>query len=80
MMPYAVKTVKEIIDHDQQPLFGICLGNQLLGLAAGLTTFKMHHGHRGLNHPVKNTMTGLGEMTSQNRGSRSAKAWINTPT
>ncbi len=68
VMPYAVKTVKEILDHDKQPLFGICLGNQLLGLAAGLQTFKMHHGHRGLNHPVKNLVTGLGEMTSQNHG------------
>lgn len=68
VMPYAVKTVKDILDHDKQPLFGICLGNQLLGLAAGLSTFKMHHGHRGLNHPVKNLVTGLGEMTSQNHG------------
>lgn len=68
VMPYAVKTVKEILNHDKQPLFGICLGNQLLGLASGLKTFKMHHGHRGLNHPVKNLVTGLGEMTSQNHG------------
>jgi len=68
VMPYAVKTVKEIVDRDKQPLFGICLGNQLLALAAGLTTYKMHHGHRGLNHPVKNLVTGLGEMTSQNHG------------
>lgn len=68
VMPYAVKTVKEIVDHDKQPLFGICLGNQLLGLASGLKTYKMHHGHRGLNHPVKNLLTGLGEMTSQNHG------------
>ncbi|HZY78687.1 MAG TPA: glutamine-hydrolyzing carbamoyl-phosphate synthase small subunit [Cyclobacteriaceae bacterium] len=68
VMPYAVKTVKDILNHDKQPLFGICLGNQLLGLASGLKTFKMHHGHRGLNHPVKNLVTGLGEMTSQNHG------------
>jgi carbamoyl-phosphate synthase small subunit len=67
VMDYAVKTVKEIVAADK-PLFGICLGHQLLALAAGLNTFKMHHGHRGLNHPVKNLITGLGEMTSQNHG------------
>lgn len=67
VMEYAIKTVKEALDSDR-PLFGICLGNQLLGLAAGCTTYKMHHGHRGLNHPVKNLLTGLGEMTSQNHG------------
>lgn len=67
VMDYAIKTVKDALD-GEKPLFGICLGNQLLGLAAGLTTYKMHHGHRGLNHPVKNLLTGLGEMTSQNHG------------
>jgi carbamoyl-phosphate synthase small subunit len=67
VMDYAVKTVKDILAEDK-PLFGICLGNQLLGLAAGLSTYKMHHGHRGLNHPVKNLVTGKGEMTSQNHG------------
>jgi carbamoyl-phosphate synthase small subunit len=67
VMDYAITTVKEALGSDK-PLFGICLGNQLLGLAAGCTTYKMHHGHRGLNHPVKNLLTGLGEMTSQNHG------------
>jgi carbamoyl-phosphate synthase small subunit len=67
VMNYAISTVKEILDADR-PLFGICLGHQLLALAAGLTTYKMHHGHRGLNHPVKNLISGLGEMTSQNHG------------
>jgi carbamoyl-phosphate synthase small subunit len=67
VMDYAVKTVKEILAADK-PVFGICLGHQLLALAAGLSTFKMHHGHRGLNHPVKNLVSGLGEMTSQNHG------------
>ena len=67
VMGYAVTTVKEILAADK-PLFGICLGHQLLALACGLTTYKMHHGHRGLNHPVKNLVTGLGEMTSQNHG------------
>ncbi len=67
VMEYAITTVKEIL-HAGKPLFGICLGNQLLALACGISTYKMHHGHRGLNHPVKNLITGLGEMTSQNHG------------
>jgi carbamoyl-phosphate synthase small subunit len=66
-MDYAIKTVKQIIAADK-PVFGICLGHQLLALACGLSTYKMHHGHRGLNHPVKNLVSGLGEMTSQNHG------------
>ncbi len=67
VMDYAIKTVKEILDADK-PVFGICLGHQLLALAVGLSTYKMHHGHRGLNHPVKNLVSGLGEITSQNHG------------
>jgi len=66
-MPYAVETVKEILK-ENKPLFGICLGHQLLALANGIQTFKMHHGHRGLNHPVKNIITGLCEITTQNHG------------
>lgn len=66
-MDYAVKTVKDLLDIDI-PMFGICLGNQLLGRAVGLDTFKMHNGHRGLNHPVKNLVTGHCEITSQNHG------------
>ena len=66
-MGYAIATVKEMLDSDK-PVFGICLGHQLLALACGIATYKMHHGHRGLNHPVKNLITGLGEMTSQNHG------------
>ena len=64
---YAVDTVKEILTEDQ-PLFGICLGQQILALAAGIPTYKMHHGHRGLNHPVKNVVSGLCEISSQNHG------------
>ncbi len=64
---YAVETVKQILDVDR-PLFGICLGHQILAEASGISTYKMHHGHRGLNHPVKNILTGKGEMTSQNHG------------
>lgn len=66
-MDYAVKTVKQILAADK-PLFGICLGHQLLALANDIPTFKMHHGHRGLNHPVKNIITGKSEITTQNHG------------
>jgi carbamoyl-phosphate synthase small subunit len=66
-MPYAIDTVKEILANDY-PLFGICLGHQMLSIASGLTTYKMHNGHRGLNHPIKNLITGTSEVTSQNHG------------
>ncbi len=60
-------TAKEIIKRDL-PLFGICLGHQVIALANGISTYKMHNGHRGINHPVKNLQTGKGEITSQNHG------------
>jgi len=63
----AQKVAKEIIDKDL-PLFGICLGHQIIALANGISTYKMHNGHRGINHPVKNLITGKGEVTSQNHG------------
>jgi len=66
-MPGVIETVKEIINSDI-PTFGICLGHQVLALAAGLTTYKMHNGHRGVNHPIKNLLTGKCEVTSQNHG------------
>jgi len=66
-MGYAIETVKEILK-ENIPLFGICLGHQLLALANDIPTFKMHHGHRGLNHPVKNLLTGKCEITTQNHG------------
>ncbi len=66
-MDYAIRTVQQILEA-RKPLFGICLGHQLLALANGIPTFKMHHGHRGLNHPVKNLMTGRSEITTQNHG------------
>jgi carbamoyl-phosphate synthase small subunit len=66
-MKYAINTVKEAVN-SEKPTFGICLGHQLLALASGISTYKMHHGHRGLNHPVKNLISGKGEMTSQNHG------------
>jgi carbamoyl-phosphate synthase small subunit len=66
-LPFAIKTIKGILE-ENKPLFGICLGHQLLALANDIPTFKMHHGHRGLNHPVKNIITGLCEITTQNHG------------
>lgn len=66
-MDYAIQTVKEVLD-EKKPTFGICLGHQLIALANNISTFKMHHGHRGLNHPVKNLVTGKCEITTQNHG------------
>lgn len=66
-MDYAVATVKQIIGSGK-PLFGICLGHQLLALANGASTYKMHHGHRGLNHPVMNLQNGKSEISTQNHG------------
>jgi len=66
-MPYALDTVKSIIAADK-PMFGICLGHQLLALANDISTRKMFNGHRGTNHPVKNIITGQCEITSQNHG------------
>lgn len=66
-MDYATKTAQALLELDQ-PLFGICLGHQILAQAVGLSTYKMHHGHRGINHPVKNLLTGKCEITSQNHG------------
>ena len=66
-MDYAIETVKAILA-DDKPLFGICLGHQVLALSMGISTYKMHHGHRGLNHPVKNLETNTCEITSQNHG------------
>jgi len=63
----AQAVAKEIIKRDL-PLFGICLGHQVIALANGVSTYKMHNGHRGINHPVKNLETGKGEITSQNHG------------
>ncbi len=63
----AIQTAKEIIAQDK-PLFGICLGHQVIALANGVSTYKMYNGHRGINHPVLNLETGKGEITSQNHG------------
>ncbi|MEY5069148.1 MAG: hypothetical protein RLZ47_1010 [Bacteroidota bacterium] len=66
-MPYAIETVKEVLAANK-PLFGICLGHQLLALANDIRTMKMFNGHRGLNHPVKNIIIDHCEVTSQNHG------------
>lgn len=63
----AIQVAKEILDNNR-PLFGICLGHQVIGLANGISTYKMFNGHRGINHPVKNLISGKGEITSQNHG------------
>ena len=63
---YAVKTVKSLIG--KKPIFGICLGHQILSLAIGAKTFKLKFGHRGSNHPVKNLKNSKIEITSQNHG------------
>jgi carbamoyl-phosphate synthase small subunit len=67
VMPYAVETIKAILAADK-PLFGICLGHQLLAESNGIGTMKMFNGHRGLNHPVKNIIKDHCEVTSQNHG------------
>lgn len=66
-MKDVIQNIKEILK-ENIPLFGICLGHQLLALANGISTYKMFNGHRGINHPVKNLLTGKCEITSQNHG------------
>ena len=65
---YAVPMIRDLLDKTQLPLFGICLGHQMLGLALGARTIKMNHGHHGANHPVKDVETGKVEITSMNHG------------
>ena len=66
-MPESIQLVKELVESGK-PIFGICLGHQILGLSQGLKTEKMFNGHRGINHPILNLKTGKGEITSQNHG------------
>jgi carbamoyl-phosphate synthase small subunit len=65
-LDYAINTIRGLLG--KKPVFGICLGHQLLGLACGAKTFKLKFGHRGANHPVQNLTTGAVEITSQNHG------------
>jgi carbamoyl-phosphate synthase small subunit len=63
----AIAITKQMFE-TETPVFGICLGHQIIGLANGVSTYKMFNGHRGINHPVMNMLTGKGEITSQNHG------------
>lgn len=74
-MPQSIELVKQIVEQGK-PVFGICLGHQILGLSQGLETEKMFNGHRGINHPIKNLKTGKGEITSQNHGFVIAKSSV----
>jgi carbamoyl-phosphate synthase small subunit len=65
-VPYLIDTVRQLLG--RVPIFGICLGHQILGLAAGGRTYKLSFGHHGANHPVKDLSTGRVEITSQNHG------------
>lgn len=65
-VPYAVETVRRLIG--KKPIFGICLGHQIIGIALGAATYKLKFGHRGSNHPVKDYLTGKVYITSQNHG------------
>ena len=66
-VPDVIEEVKKITN-DGRPVFGICLGHQNNALSEGISTYKMHNGHRGINHPVQNLSTGKAEVTSQNHG------------
>jgi carbamoyl-phosphate synthase small subunit len=65
---YAVPMIRAVLDRSRVPIFGICLGHQMLALALGARTIKMNHGHHGANHPVKELATGKVEITSMNHG------------
>ena len=67
-LPYAIDNVRELVSRADRPMFGICLGHQILGLAVGGSTYKLKFGHRGANHPVKELSSGKVEITSQNHG------------
>ncbi len=62
-----ISLVQQLVENDKK-VFGICLGHQVLCWSMGVPTYKMFNGHRGINHPIKNILTGKGEITSQNHG------------
>ena len=76
-MPKSISLVNELVESGK-PIFGICLGHQILGLSQGLKTEKMFNGHRGINHPILNLKTGKGEITSQNHGFVISKSSIDS--
>jgi carbamoyl-phosphate synthase small subunit len=65
---YAVPMIRKVLERSDMPIFGICLGHQMLGLALGARTIKMNHGHHGANHPVKELATGRVQITTMNHG------------
>ncbi len=67
-VPESIQTVKELLEYGKLPVFGICLGHQILSLAMDAATYKLKYGHRGANHPVKDYITGRVYITSQNHG------------
>lgn len=67
VLKHGVELTKELLEN-QVPIFGICLGHQILATALGMKTYKMFNGHRGINHPIFNQLSGKGEITSQNHG------------
>lgn len=73
----SIRMIQSLIKREEHPIFGICLGNQLLSLALGGETYKLKFGHRGANHPVKNLLTNKIEITSQNHGF--ATKWESMP-
>lgn len=77
---HATHTLVNEIIQTGKPVFGICMGHQVIALSQGLSTEKMHNGHRGLNHPIKNLLTGKGEITSQNHGFVVAKESLSNNT
>ena len=72
-LPSAIEVGKQCIEKGI-PTFGICLGHQIIALSMGIPTLKMHNGHRGINHPIQNQLTGKSEITSQNHGFTIEKA------
>ena len=67
-LDYAIDTARQLVERANRPIFGICLGHEILGLALGAEIYKLKFGHRGGNHPVRDNRTGLVHITAQNHG------------